>query len=83
MSVAAVMHFQILELSDVPGHHITVIDCAYDDAPDGGMDLCTPLICEEHGRSVWWCLNAGVLYCDSGPPDYPQHTPQPFPPTTP
>ena len=62
-----------LDLGDWPGGSITAFDCAYEGAPDGGLDLVTPETCPEHGRSIYWCLNAGVFWCDGGSPfDY-QH----------
>lgn len=57
-----------LELGDWPGGMILAMECEYPYAPDGGIDLALPLVCTTHQRSVWWCLNAGLTWCDGGPP---------------
>ena len=57
-----------LDLGDWPGGRLTVFACRFPDAPDGGMDLVLPAVCAEHARSWYWCPNAGVLWCDGGPP---------------
>jgi len=63
-----------MEFGDFPGGVQTAMVCAFPDAVDGGMDLCLPVLCETHHRSVWWCLNAHLLWCDGGPPEYEYHT---------
>lgn len=63
----------VIELGDWPGGTLIVADCQYPFAPDGGADIALPAHCEEHARTVWWCLNASVLWCDGGPPYYEQH----------
>ena len=65
--------YYVVELGDWPGGTLTLVDCAYPDAPDGGGDIALPVQCQDHARTVYWCLNAGVLWCDSGPPDYEVH----------
>jgi hypothetical protein len=62
-----------IEIGDWPGGELVGEDCQYPDAPDGGADLVLPVQCETHQRSIWWCLNAGVLWCDGGPPGYDHH----------
>lgn len=64
----------VLELGDWPGGTITYMECRYPDAPDGGIDLALSEVCLTHQRTVWWCLNARVVWCDGGPPEYPIHT---------
>lgn len=58
---------------DLAGYHtLTVFECRYPEAVDGGYDL--PLtMCQHHARTVYWCLDRHVLWCDGGPPDYNWH----------
>lgn len=67
------LHVGELEVGDWPGGTITFMDCAYPDAPDGGIDIALPLVCDTHARTVWWCLNAQLLWCDGGPEEYAHH----------
>ena len=62
-----------VELADWPGHTITVFDCAFPESVDGGADVVLPVTCAAHTRSVYWCLNTGVLWCDGGPPRWVWH----------
>jgi hypothetical protein len=63
-----------LELGDWPGGSLSVFECAFPDAPDGGIDLILPIHCAEHMRSWYWCPNAGLLWCDGGAPEWDFHT---------
>lgn len=60
------MPFFELELGEWPGGSLSAMECRFPDAPDGGIDLALPVHCEQHMRTIWWCLNAGVLWCDGG-----------------
>jgi hypothetical protein len=62
-----------IELGDWPGATLTIMDCQFPDAVDGGSDLVLPVHCPRHGRSIYWCPNMGVLWCDGGPVDWPWH----------
>lgn len=62
-----------IDLSDEPGHQLIASQCLYPDSIDGGYDLALPVTCPEHGRTIWWCLNVALLWCDGGPPDYDYH----------
>jgi hypothetical protein len=66
-------NFFELEIGDWPGGTLNAITCAFPEAPDGGIDLALPYHCEEHGRTIWWCLNASTFWCDGGPPEYAWH----------
>jgi hypothetical protein len=63
----------VLDIGDWPGGQPTAMKCLFPDAVDGGLDLALPPSCAEHNRTIWWCLNAAVLWCDGGPPDYAWH----------
>lgn len=63
----------MVELGDWPGGELIAHECRYPDAADGGLDLVLPVQCQEHARSVYWCLNAGILWCDGGPPEWEVH----------
>lgn len=63
-----------VEIGDFPGGTVVAFECIYPDAPDGGLDLVLPIQCPAHNRSWYLCLNAGVLWCDSGPPDWMVHS---------
>lgn len=54
-----------IEMSDVPGHVILAMLCQHPDTIDGGIDLATPLRCNKHGRTIWWCLNLAGMWCDA------------------
>lgn len=62
-----------LEIGDWPGSSLSVFDCRFPDAPDGGLDLVLPVSCRQHGRSWYWCPNAGVVWCDGGLPNWDVH----------
>jgi hypothetical protein len=62
-----------LEFGDFPGGTTIAMICEYPDAIDGGFDIATPNHCLAHSRTIWWCLNMAVLWCDGGPPDYEYH----------
>ena len=65
--------FFSLEVGEWPGSTLSCMKCVYPDAPDGGFDIALPVVCEAHARTYWWCLNAGVVWCDGGPPEYNPH----------
>lgn len=62
-----------LEFGEFPGGTTTAMVCKYPDAIDEGMDVALPYYCLAHHRTIWWCLNMSVLWCDGGPPDYAYH----------
>jgi hypothetical protein len=62
-----------IEIGDWPGGVLIASTCQFPDAPDGGLDISTDKWCHDHTRTVHWCLNAGVFWCDGGPPDYEYH----------
>ena len=64
---------EVIELGDWPGSTLTAFECKYPESLDGGLDLILPWRCETHQRSAYWCLNASVLWCDGGPPDWEVH----------
>ena len=62
-----------VDLGDWPGGRLLAGECLYPEAPDGGLDLVLPIQCMRHSRSWYWCLNAGVVWCDGGPPSWLVH----------
>ena len=58
---------------DLAGYHTLLLyACKYPNAIDGGYDL--PLsMCVRHSRTVYFCLDRQVLWCDGGPPAYDYH----------
>ena len=66
----------VIELGEWPGGQLTAVECQFPEAVDGGIDLALPWVCSLHGRTIWWCLNAAMLWCDGGPPEYEWHDPR-------
>jgi hypothetical protein len=62
-----------VELGDWPGGHLSAMECVFPEAPDGGIDLALPAHCHTHNRTIWWCPNAGVMWCDGGPQQWAWH----------
>jgi len=57
---------------ETPGGPIMVAQCMHPEANGEQPDLPLDLRCEQHMRTVYYCLERG-LWCDGGPPDYRWH----------
>jgi hypothetical protein len=68
-----------IDIGDWPGGQLAAVTCLYPNAIDGGLDLALPIQCPEHFRTIYWCPNAFVLWCDGMPAadwhDYPPAEP--------
>jgi hypothetical protein len=58
---------------DIPGHALLGTKCQYPECEDGGYSLTLGPLCETHNRSVYFCVNQHILWCDGGPPDWEYH----------
>jgi hypothetical protein len=52
---------------------LIVTQCHHPDSNAEGYDIDWRVVCKWHERSIWWCVEERVLWCDGGPPDYPYH----------
>lgn len=58
---------------DTPAGPLLIAPCLHPESNQERPDLPLSIACPDHGRSVYWCEDQGVLWCDGGPPDYAFH----------
>jgi hypothetical protein len=48
--------------------------CNYPEGQGDGYDISLGIMCPDHPRSVYFCVDAMVIWCDGGPPQWEVHT---------
>lgn len=63
----------VAEIVESTWGDIMVVPCIYPGAYGETWDVPLGIACQEHSRTVYYCHDASVLWCDGGPPDYRDH----------
>ena len=52
---------------------VIIVPCSMPDSPSERWDMPTAMFCRTHMRTVYYCDEMALLWCDGGPPRYRWH----------